>query len=95
MYPRNSMLADEVIAGLLELEDLRIGRHPHRSTDLTEEQDFWVQSIWRAQVLPAFDAAVVQWRKAVLSLQGEPTVVALAWIAHGRVVVAEFARIPF
>jgi hypothetical protein len=114
--PRNSVLPDGALAGIFGLADLRIGRHSPDVQNLAGERDFWVQSIWRARVLPAFDAdafiavvtcakpwqpaanprpglwarcqrllhgrsglppPVVTWRKAVLSLQGEPTVTEL------------------
>jgi hypothetical protein len=38
------------------LDGLRVGRHRPDREGVTGEQDFWVQSIWRARVLPAFDA---------------------------------------
>ena len=114
MNLRNSPLPDEAIASLLGLADLRVGRHSPDSTDPMRSRDFWVQSIWRARILPVFHAdaflavvtcaepwqpgadpqpgvlarcmrlaglrpklQVVGWRKAVLSLQGDPTVIEL------------------
>ncbi len=56
MYPRNSPLTDEAIANLLGLAELRIGRHSPESENPAGDGDFWIQSIWRARVLPAFDA---------------------------------------
>ncbi len=111
---QKSLLPDEVIASLLGLVDLRIGRQLPKSQTPMIDVDCWVQSIWKASVLPAFDPdaflAVVTcskpwqpaadprpswwyrskrlfgfkpvppsvgWRKAVFSLQGDPTVIEL------------------
>ena len=118
MRSRNSPLTDDAIVSLLGLSDVRIGRHASESDD----RDFWIQSIWRARILPSFDSdaflvvatcaepwqpgvepstgiwarcrdllgrpstpPTIQWRKAILSLQGEPTVVELP---HDPVAVA-------
>ena len=56
MKTRKSDLSDAMIASHLGLAELRLGRHSSTSEDLTGEHDFWVQSIWRARPLPAFDA---------------------------------------
>ena len=109
---QNSLLPDEVIASLLGLVDLRIGRQLPKSKTPMGDVDCWVQSIWKARVLPTFDpdaflavvtcsqpwqpaadprpslwhrskrlfgvkpaSPSVGWRKAVFSLQGDPTVI--------------------
>ncbi|WP_162136346.1 hypothetical protein, partial [Zavarzinella formosa] len=50
-YPRGRPLTDDVAAGLLGLDGLRVGSHGRDGP-----AEFWVQSVWRARVLPAFDA---------------------------------------
>ncbi len=48
---RNTHLPEEVIASLLGIQDLALGRHPARETENGPQAEFWLQHYWRAFVL--------------------------------------------